>query len=157
MFTHLSSYRALIWFILVIHYCHLVVVYLHWRDLRGKEMFFKILFIFRERGRSEKKREINISVWLPLALVTWPTTQACALPGNRTSDPWVFRPALSLSHTNRGVRKCFKENESITTTTTTYPYHSKNIYIHSHIYIYSYIHIYTHTHVYIFVICGIKC
>ena len=54
----------------------------------------------------EKERERNISVWLPLAhplLGTWPTTQACALTGNRTSDPLVGRPVLNpLSHTSRG-------------------------------------------------------
>ena len=35
-------------------------------------------------------------------LGTWPTTQACALTGNRTGDPLVFRPALSpLCHTSQ--------------------------------------------------------
>ena len=34
---------------------------------------------------------------------TRPTTQACALTGNRTSDPLVCRPALSpLSHSSQG-------------------------------------------------------
>ena len=33
---------------------------------------------------------------------TWPATQACALTGNRTSDPLVHRWALSpLSHTSQ--------------------------------------------------------
>ena len=45
-------------------------------------------------------------MWLPLAhslLGTWPATQACALAGNRTSDPLAHRPALSpLSHTSHG-------------------------------------------------------
>ena len=63
----------------------------------------KILFIL-ERGR-EKERERNITVWLPLALPplgTWPTTQACTLTGNQTSDPLVPRPALSpLSRTSQ--------------------------------------------------------
>ena len=49
--------------------------------------------------------ERNINVWLPLArplLGAWPATQACALSGNRTSDPLVHRPALSpLSHTSQ--------------------------------------------------------
>ena len=53
-------------------------------------------------------RERNINVWLPLEcplLGTWPTTQACALTGNITSDPLVHRPALNpLSHTSQG---CF--------------------------------------------------
>ena len=36
-------------------------------------------------------------------LGTWLATQACALTGNRTSDPLVHRPALnSLSHTSQG-------------------------------------------------------
>ena len=50
------------------------------------------LFIFREA------RERNINVWLPLAcplLGTWPETQACALTGNRTSDPLICRLALN--------------------------------------------------------------
>ena len=54
----------------------------------------------------EKERERNINVWLPLAchlLWTWPTTQACALPGDQTSDPLVCRLALHpLSHTSQG-------------------------------------------------------
>ena len=45
--------------------------------------------------------------WLPLAhphLGTWPTTQACALIGNRTSDPLVHRPTLNpLNHTSQGM------------------------------------------------------
>ena len=51
-------------------------------------------------------RERNINVWLPLTrplLGTWPTTQACALTGNRTSDPLVLRLMLNpLSHTRQG-------------------------------------------------------
>ena len=52
--------------------------------------FFKILFIFRERGRkvSRRGRETLICQrnpdWLPLILPqlgTWPVTQACALTG----------------------------------------------------------------------------
>ena len=53
--------------------------------------FFKILFIFRE-GQGGRKRKRNINVWLPLAyslLGTWPATQACALTGDQTGDPWV--------------------------------------------------------------------
>ena len=68
---------------------------------------FKILFIFRERGRKwGRKRERNISVWLPLVqaqLGTWPASQACALTGNRTSNLRVCRPALNpLSHASQG-------------------------------------------------------
>ena len=45
---------------------------------------FKILFIFRERGR-EGERKGNTDVWLPLQcplLGTWPATQECTLTGN---------------------------------------------------------------------------
>ena len=62
------------------------------------------LFIFRERRR-EKERERSISVWLPLMcpqLGTWPTTPACSLTGNRTSNPLLCRPALNpLSDTSQ--------------------------------------------------------
>ena len=69
------------------------------------KLFFKrfYLFIFRE-GKGGRKRERNISKWLPQVhplLGTWPTTQACALTGNQTSDPLVRRLALNpLSHTS---------------------------------------------------------
>ena len=63
------------------------------------------LFIFRQRRR-EGERERNINVWLPLMrplLGTQPETQACALIGNRTSDPMVRRPVLNpLNHTSQG-------------------------------------------------------
>ena len=46
------------------------------------------IYLFLERGGGrEKERERNMTVWLPLThplLGTWPTTQACALPGNGT-------------------------------------------------------------------------
>ena len=49
--------------------------------------------------------------WVPLTcphLGTWPTTQVCALTGNRTSDPLVCKLALSpLSHTNQGFLETF--------------------------------------------------
>ena len=73
--------------------------------------FLKIfIYLFLERGEGrEKEWERNLSVWLPRMcplLGTWPTTQACALTGNQTSDPLVCRPALNpLSHTSQG--KCF--------------------------------------------------
>ena len=74
--------------------------------------FFKILFLFYTEGNSGKKeRERNINVWLPLPHPkpeTWPTTQACVLTGNRTSDPLVHRPALNpLSHTSQGKSYSF--------------------------------------------------
>ena len=56
--------------------------------------------------------ERNID-WLPLArpqLGTWPTTQACALTENQTSDPLVHRPVLNpLSHTSQGLKKFLKK------------------------------------------------
>ena len=67
-----------------------------------------IIYLFLERGKGGRKRERrNISVWLPLAcplLGTWPTTQACALTGNWTDDPFVHRLVVSspLSHTSQG-------------------------------------------------------
>ena len=68
--------------------------------------------MFREREGREKEskrntRERNIDQ-LPLAHApTWgrdrATTQACALTGNRTSDPLVHRPVLNtLSYTSYG-------------------------------------------------------
>ena len=67
-----------------------------------------MLFIFREGERREKKREININVWLaPVSSIpgTWPAIQACALTGNRTGNPLVRRLVLNpLSHTSQG---CF--------------------------------------------------
>ena len=46
-----------------------------------------------------------------LLLGTWPTTQACALPGNRASNPLVHRSALNpLSHTSQGP-KCALKNK----------------------------------------------
>ena len=70
--------------------------------------FFFVRFylsIARERRREGEKKG-NIYVWLPLTcppLGTWPTTQACALTGNPTSNPLVRRLALkTLSHTFQG-------------------------------------------------------
>ena len=68
-------------------------------------LFFKDFTIFRERGREkeregEKHRYVVASHAPPLE--TWPETQACALTGNRTSDPLIHRPALNpLSHTSQ--------------------------------------------------------
>ena len=71
------------------------------------------IYIFLEKGEQrEKERERNVNVWLPLArplLGTWPATQACALTGNRTSDPSFCSPVLNpLSHTSQGFI-AFKE------------------------------------------------
>ena len=65
------------------------------------QFFFKdFIYLFLERGEGrEKERERNTNVSLP------PAFQACALSGNRTSDPLVGRPALSpLSHTSQGSK-----------------------------------------------------
>ena len=63
------------------------------------------LSIFRDREGREKERKRNTMcgcLTRPL-LRTWPITQACALNGNRTSDPLVRRLALNpLSHTSQG-------------------------------------------------------
>ena len=79
----------------------------------------KILFIYFQREGREGERERNINVWLPLMcplpppppppLGTWPTTQACALTGNRTGNPLVWRPVLNpLSHTSQGYLLYFQ-------------------------------------------------
>ena len=55
------------------------------------------LFLERREGK-EKERERNINVWLPPVcslLRAWPTNQACALTGNQTSNPLVYRPVLN--------------------------------------------------------------
>ena len=73
----------------------------------------KALYLFLERreGR-EKERKRNIKVQLPLQcplLGTRPATQACALPGNQSSDPLVHRPAFNpLSHSSQGTSYIFK-------------------------------------------------
>ena len=64
-------------------------------------LFLDFVYLFLERGEGrEKKRERNISAWLLLThplLGTWPrpTTQACALTGNQTSNHLFQRPALN--------------------------------------------------------------
>ena len=57
-------------------------------------IFFKgFICLFLEGGEGrEKERERNINVWLPPTwppLGTWPSTQAYALMGNRSGNPWV--------------------------------------------------------------------
>ena len=73
----------------------------------------KRFYLFSERGeRKEKKGEKHqlVASQTPPAR-DWPATQACALTGNRTSDPLVCRLALKpLSHTSQGIfcNLCFK-------------------------------------------------
>ena len=74
-------------------------------------------FLFRERG-TEEEREGETSMCernvdrLPLARPqpeTWPTTQACALTGNRTGDLSVCKPVLDpLSHPSQGSPNYFE-------------------------------------------------
>ena len=75
--------------------------------MRKVFFFFKILFIFRQRGREgEREGEKYQCVILPLThppLGTWLATQVCALTGNQTGNTLVQRLALSpLSHTSQG-------------------------------------------------------
>ena len=61
---------------------------------------FIYLLLDRWEGR-EKERERNNNVWLSLTgplLGAWPATQACALPGNQTSDLLFCRPVLNPLH-----------------------------------------------------------
>ena len=72
------------------------------------ELFFNkdFIYLFLEKGEG-KEKEGNINVWLLLMcplLGSWPATQACALTGNRTDNPMVYRPVLSLlSSTSQGT------------------------------------------------------
>ena len=70
---------------------------------------FTYLFLEIGEGR-EKERESNIDQ-LPLTwpqLGTWPTTQACALTRNQTSDLSICRLMLNpLSHTSQGINVYF--------------------------------------------------
>ena len=78
-----------------------------------KKFFLIIYFQREEKGGRERHTHTHThsvcernTEWLPLArpqLGTWPTTQACAQTGTRTSDLSVCRPALNpLSHTSQG-------------------------------------------------------
>ena len=55
----------------------------------------KRFYLFLDIGEGrEREWERNISVWLSLVhpqLGTWPATQACALTGNRTGDPFALQ------------------------------------------------------------------
>ena len=70
--------------------------------------FLDFIYFFRERRR-EGERDRNINVWLLLVcplLGTWPITQAYALTGNQTGDPFFCRPMLnrhSLSYTSQSL------------------------------------------------------
>ena len=80
-------------------------------------LFFKrFIYLYLDRGEGRKKEERNINVWLPLTrpiLGTRPSTQACSLTENWTSDTLVRRPVLSpLSHTSQGSSFIFNNIKS---------------------------------------------
>ena len=72
------------------------------------EFFKDFIYLFLERGERREKVERNVNVCLLLIcplLGTWPATQACALTGNRTSDPLVHRLVRNpLSNTSQGLK-----------------------------------------------------
>ena len=73
--------------------------------------FFKDLFyFFREKGVRKRGREISMCGCLSCPLLeTWPTTQACVLCENQTSNPLVHRPELNpLNYTSQGRKFHFK-------------------------------------------------
>ena len=74
--------------------------------------FLLRFYLFLQSGEgTEKERERNINVWLPLmhpSPGTWPATQACALTRSQTGNPLVCRPALNPpSHTSQGSSHIF--------------------------------------------------
>ena len=73
--------------------------------LKSLLFFTDLIYLFLNRGEGGRKRKRNISVWLPLLcplLETWPTTHACTLTGNWTSNPLVHRLVLNpLCHTSQ--------------------------------------------------------
>ena len=85
------------------------------RTINISLFFKKILFICfqregREREREGKKHQCVVASHMPPTVGTWPTTQACGLTGNRTSDPVLYRLALNpLSHTSQGYKHFFNE------------------------------------------------
>ena len=65
------------------------------------KIIFKILKNKREKHRCVRDTWISCLSHTPDR--TWPTTQACALTGNWTSNLLVYRPALNpLRHTSQG-------------------------------------------------------
>ena len=64
------------------------------------------LLIFREGGGKGEREGEKYHCLVPCVCPQpgmWPSTQACALTGNRTSNPLVLRPELDpLSHTSQG-------------------------------------------------------
>ena len=74
-----------------------------------RSLFFNFIYFCRE-GKGRRKRGREPSMWCvvaslvpPTGDLTWPTTHACALTGNWTSDPLVPILALNpLSHISQG-------------------------------------------------------
>ena len=98
--TKWGSHKSILWcYQLLKVFCRFIITF-----------FSKILFIFKE-GKGERER--NNIVWLPVEcplLGTWPTTQACVLIGNRTSNSLVCWLALGpLSHTSEGHNYIWNE------------------------------------------------
>ena len=107
-FDVLQNFFYLFYFFkILICYCYSITVVCLFSPFHHPQNFFlKILFYFRGEGR-EKERERNINVWflsLGPPLGTWPEIQACALTGNRTSDPlahsscsihWAISPSAA--------------------------------------------------------------
>ena len=69
--------------------------------------YFIYLLIFKETGREGEregdKRQCVVASHMP-PLGTWPTTQACALTGNRTSDSLVHRQELNAHQPGQKAR-----------------------------------------------------
>ena len=68
-----------------------------------------------------RKRERNINVWLPLMrslLGTWPATQACALTGYQTHQPFGLQASAQSTEPHQpgqeSILKAAKEKERVT-------------------------------------------
>ena len=80
-----------------------------WSGLKGIFLNILFYFIYFERGgKRGRKRERNISVWLPLTwppLGTWPATQACCPDWESNQQPFGLQPTLNpLSNTSQGLK-----------------------------------------------------
>ena len=76
-------------------------------------IILKAFYFFLEAGREverEGERRQSICCLSHAQPWTWPTTQACPLPGNRTGNPLVHRLVLSpLSYTSQGYMTVFND------------------------------------------------
>ena len=114
--VHLSQIQPLLTFcpICPVSLCLLFYLYMHVYQLEtlcpftknaaGYNYYFlfflKMLFIFFLERKGGRGRETSMCDFLSRAPFWGPTTQACALTGNRTSNPLIHRSALS--HTSQG-------------------------------------------------------